>query len=1075
MNDLLDRAENELLSQRPLVAIDYALEVVSRRREMGISDLPLGDIIALFVKSILVKIGGTRVGPLRDNEVDILFDQNLSQENQHFNAICLLRLLCTDDQYFRENPQFHDKTFRLFDNVFSKDLYKQLKIEIKDQNYKKESKLKDAVPKIESKLDNIVSSLNSLDMVPTFRKRFMQTMNGQLSKAILWPFLPERLLGISLDEIFSSIEQYRKSEVINILASFDKAQRILEAYLKEVERHGTIYGQRYLKRFVSTIQDLIKKHFDNSAASKPAKLVIEKTEKNYPLHLAGSAVGLRFSLKNLGPGHAFEVSLEFTTSDNLKIKHVQTYLGHVEPTSVNVEISAQVVSPESIALISVEVKWNNFDGSTGDSSFDFELNAQRSNIPWEDLSKKEPYNLEPVTTEEELVGRRDVISQLLARIKAKSMGSFYLSGQKRVGKTSVINVLAKLLLSTITSDFLVLNLDRGDYISADPNEVVNSLGAKICSLIRKSDKRFTHLEIPVFDGALSPLTDFLDSILDIAPSYRILFILDEFDELPIGLYKRGPIGDAFFSTIRSISGKPPFGFILVGGERMQFIMSCQGDILNKFQAKRLDYFGKEEHWADFQELVRRPVQKWVDISDDAVVALYERTAGHPFFTKCIAGPLFTTMVSRRDCHVTRWEVEETISHILRSGSIGSNVFMHFWRDGIFETGDRQEEVVFRRRRILLALAENYRKKGSSSKDDILSSDLVASMDPVLVGSDLREFERRQVLVVKDGSYDCKIPFFKEWLKERGINEIIDSFPQLDEILIRKREEDEAYVRSPEVVELVDTWGFYKGRRITEDLVRTWLGQFDTNVKQRLMFRILKNLYFYTEDRIRSKMKEAHGIVVRGIVREIQEAERKRRDVLISYLDHPGKSGAVYAKMYADENDIYYRNVVERKSLARVLREPGRAKILVFLDDFIGTADAACKHFKELSGECGAILRERQVKVFFIAVCGFETAQAKIESTLDKVNLPIHVHICDVMDESARVFSESSKFFPDSRERNQAKVIAWEYGSYLTRKAPLGYGDSEAAVVFPHSCPNNSLPILWSLSTAPQWKPLFNRS
>jgi len=37
---------------------------------------------------------------------------------------------------------------------------------------------------------------------------------------------------------------------------------------------------------------------------------------------------------------------------------------------------------------------------------------------------------------------------------------------------------------------------------------------------------------------------------------------------------------------------------------------------------------------------------------------------------------------------------------------------------------------------------------------------------------------------------------------------------------------------------------------------------------------------------------------------------------------------------------------------------------------------------------------------------------------------------------------------------------------------LGYGNSQATVVFEQSCPDNTLPILWAKSR--DWKPLFER-
>lgn len=1072
IKNVLDKAKMEL-DNRPVVAIDYALRAFSVAKREKVSHFRLDLILKVFVQAVRFKILGIEADSLRYHSINSLFDRSLRRQDKRFVAICLLRLLCVNHEYFRKNSELYVKTFDLFDKELSEDLYKRLKIGIKEQTYEKESKLKDAVPKIESDLDNIVLCFNSLEMISGLRERFMKTINSPLSKAIILPFVPKELVTSRLDEIFKSVEKYRESTNLDTLREFQEAQQVLGAYLQAANNYETTYSVRYLGGLAEKLKELLEKDFYENPVSKPADLTIRKSEKKYPFGVINADVDLQFIVQNIGPGYAFDISLEFRTTDNLQIKHPRYYLGHLEPTCLDIEIPGKVVSAEEIALVSVEVYWTNFDRTSGKRTFEFDLQGQRSDIVWEDLVNEEPYSLEPVTTGAELVDRKEIINQLLAQARAKSVGSSYIYGQRRVGKTSIVKTLKTHLMNLNLSDYLAVYIEVGKCIHPDPAKTIEFLGKRICREIKRADNRFSELKVPDFSGALSPLVDFLDQVLEIAPNYRTLFILDEFDELPLDLYKRGPVGNAFFLTIRSISGDPSFGFVLVGGEKMEFIMSCQGDVLNKFQAIPLDYFSREKHWVDFQELVRMPVSRWIEVSDDALVALYEETRGNPYFTKLICGSLFKMMVERRDCHVTHAEVEDAKDRSLES--VKSNSFQHFWEDGIFESGDREEEISIRRRKVLLCIADAYRRRGIAMKKDILASEIGNSLDPPLAESDLREFERRQVLIVEDSSFDCKVPFFKEWLIKKGIRDIITSFSDLDAILKRKQQEEEAYVGSEEIVELVGTWGLYQGRRITEDLVRVWLRQFGDNTNQRLMFRILKNISFYTEDHIRSKMKEAHGIVIRGLVRRIEAGKRRRGDILVSYLDSPGKSGAYYAKLYADENEIYVNNVVERGRLRKALETRQEVQALVFVDDFMGTGDSASEYFKKIAEECGEVLRNRRgLRTFFITVCGFRTAQVKVEGTLVQCSLPVKVHTCDPLDESAKCFSERSQIFPDAVERNQAKTIADEHGRRLVKRNPLGYGNCQATVVFAHSCPNNSLPILWKESKNPPWKPLFKR-
>jgi hypothetical protein len=556
---------------------------------------------------------------------------------------------------------------------------------------------------------------------------------------------------------------------------------------------------------------------------------------------------------------------------------------------------------------------------------------------------------------------------------------------------------------------------------------------------------------------------------------RILFILDEFDEIPVELYRRGPLGDSFFLTLRTVSGKPWVGFMLVGGERIDFIKNCQGDTLNKFREILVDYFDKEEHWADYQELVRRPTKHWLEITDGALLALHEQTAGNPYFTMCICRELVTIALARRDCFITRREVvEEAVPLALKHIGTG---FYHFWEDGIFEpTGDRVEEISIRRRRVLLAAASVLRDHEKAGKEQVAAQDVIrAELDESALEYELRRFVQRRVLVEDNGLYDCKVPLFRKWLKGSGVRAILTTFSDLDTILERRQREEEAYVQSEDIVRLLSNWELYQGVRITEDRVRDWLAQFGNYVNQRLMFRILEGLEFYSDDRIRTKLREAHGIVRRGLVWHREKGQRKRGDILISYLDSPGKSGGGrYAKLYADENSIYYENVVERDKLAEVVSQRKGVQAVVFIDDFIGTGKSAQAYIRRLAEESGEVLRKTDLKLYFIAVVGFQESQKKIEKVIAECGLSIDVHLCDPLDSSVRCFGEDSRTFPDEMERLQAMRIAHEHGARIVRENPLGYGDCQTAVVFSESCPNNNLPILWAESSDPPWRPLFKR-
>lgn len=193
------------------------------------------------------------------------------------------------------------------------------------------------------------------------------------------------------------------------------------------------------------------------------------------------------------------------------------------------------------------------------------------------------------------------------------------------------------------------------------------------------------------------------------------------------------------------------------------------------------------------------------------------------------------------------------------------------------------------------------------------------------------------------------------------------------------------------------------------------------------------------------------------------------------MDAPSKSGARYAKLYADENEIYFDQVVERSNLFEQMQGMNEnPRALVFVDDFVGTGQSAKEYFDDVFKEVGREVSKRNWQVFFIAVIGFQKAKKELIDHCAASGIPITIHFCDTLDEESRCFQENSEIFPDPIERKTAKDVVLQIGLQLEPKWPLGYKDSQALVVFDDTCPNNTIPILWAHSLKGNWTPLFRR-
>jgi hypothetical protein len=1058
-------------STNPLALIDAVLGQFSL---FGQADPELEQQEELFGRlcdAILRASLGENYRP-NTNPVQALFNKASDKRARKLGAVTLLRLLAANDSLFGRQD-FRVKSFQLFDEELVNDIYPQLGLDTRQQPFEKMGTLKSVAPSIEAEIGASVNSLETIQGLASYRHKIMRIIHSPKFKTFVCLFLPPSLLESRLDELFRSLEEYLSLQYTDPEVSLGQAevsQKLIEKYIAESENFGTKYSIDLLGGLGRKLLALLKQDIALNPLTMPANVSVRAADKKYPLESTGLSFNLKVVIENEGPGYALNLTIAIEEITSVRSGNTELYLGRLKPGSIVVDLPVTVESPTDSVLAVFRLNWINGDQSKQEHEEYLTFAAQRADVPWEAIRSEDPYNLDPAETEQDLVGRSEILGQLSTQVLGKTMSSSYLHGQKRVGKTSIVRTLKTNLEQTFQSDYSVLYLESGDYIHPDARRTVENLGRRICQRVIDEDARFKAIDIPEFDGALSPLSEFLDNIHRIAPDFKVLIVLDEFDELPLELYKRGDVGDSFFLALRTISNKSASAFILVGGERLELVLSRQGDRLNKFLSYRVDYFDREQHWSDFQDLVRRPVTGWLEIVDGALEGLYEQTAGNPYFTKLICRSMFRLAVSRRDAYVTRREVDEAARITLRT--VTTNSFQHFWEDGILEVEARAEGMSINRRKCLLALAEAIRDTGVAQHNDLLKRCVGYDLSAGAMESELRDFERRQVLVRDGECYTFKVPFFSAWLVETGIREIVTQVIDHDAHLKFKQTELSAYVADEEISSLIDGWGLYHGQRITKERVRSWLQQFATDHERRLIFKILQHTTLYSDDAIRSKLRTAHGIINRGLVQTLEAGRRKRADIVVSYLDGPAKSGAWLAKLYADENEIYSSNVVERSKLCAYLAGEERTQALVFIDDFVGTGDSVSDYFKELKSEAGEQLNREDLRIFFVALTGFSAGIEKIDDVLKQLDLPVKFHVCDPLSDADKCFADDSHVFITPEERSDAADVAFRYGGRLVRNAPLGYGDSQATIVFSHNCPNNSLPILWAETK--EWKPLFRR-
>lgn len=995
-----------------------------------------------------------------------LFDVHLSPSTRGVIAAIFWRAL--DSLTFEQHDQH--RIIDLFDDVYGKAsrMYSDLGITVKDQPYKKLSALRDAATRFEGDFDAIIKGVATVDHINRARQGFMKLLNGTVGATLVRPFLAQTAERTTLDRLFGAVTAYLEASPAELLPKRDAALTLLREYAATAENLGTRYARR-LARFADRIAKAIDEHFASSPATKPAALTATVVNKKHSLANIGAEVVLGIAVTNDGPGHAFDMHLRIE-ADSLHPDQDDHYVGVLPVGTRIVDVACTVRSPVLRENLYATLTWHDFDETPREAVTILEFTAQRADIDWDALARLNPYHLQPVEDERELAGRDDVLHKLIAQASGPSVGSSFISGQRRVGKTSIVKTFKHQIARERPGFIIVVYLEVGEYVDYTGPDTIKYLGKKLCTSLQDADERLAALPLPVFEHALAPFTDFLAGATRLIPDLRVLFILDEFDELPVDLYRRSMSGSPLFLTIRTVSGKPQFGFVLVGGETMSGIIATQGQQLNKFAPIRVNYFDRQSNWRSFIDLVRRPVQDWIEITDDALETLWEHSAGNPFFTRVICRELFHLLVQRRDSHATSREVTDAIHTAINDSAV--NMFSHFWDDGIVAPSPAAaEDTSVARRKVLLALGQVRREGKPATATAIAAAAETFGLPPELTQHELRDFVRRDVLVADGLVYRCKVGLFERWLQEKGHFEVMTTILDRDASLAYRSAEGKAYVTSAEIVNVVRRWGKYQGNPISEDQVRMWLLQFGPNVAQRRMFQLLEQITFYSDSVVRKRMRTAHtDHVTRGLTWMIEEGEKRRTDILVNYVDGPYKRGVHYAKLYANENDILATNVTSPAKLPLMLGGNHRLQALVIVDDFLGTGESAIDHFRNIEHDVRIANDRRPLRVVFVAVAGFQAGKEALHDYLQTLGFPVTVHVSDLLGPEARCFDDKSTVYPSATERDDALQLVLPQGEKLFASGPLGRGDCQATVVFEATCPPHSLPILWA--ETPTWTPLF---
>jgi hypothetical protein len=963
------------------------------------------------------------------------------------------------------------------------DFCKAYKVDTKQQGFEKADVLRTIHGDICTKLDILRVPLGTLEAIISTRQAVQKVLNAQIVAAYLQPFDHQRVT-IFINALYSDIKDLLDTEDHTFLPKLQALRRTIEEHINWAKSSRTFLTEEYIGPFLEAASNAV----DHAEASSSSRFRSEiagaggdknfALEKRYPLRDTKRVSKIAIPLINKGPGIATNVRAAIATPSDALLGSAEVNLGEIPPGRFALAVEVWPSRPLPELKLQIEVSWSYLANTERLSEvFTVLVRSQASEVDWAELEKREPYSTSPAEGSE-FVGRREKVQTLSSRLLRDRMQSSYITGQKRVGKSSLALAVRDELQKQ--ANVASLYLEYGEISDVDPLATMRNLGMRLADFLVK------HLPPALapsgldFSGSLAPLSRICDTLLSETPNQRFVIILDEFDELPPEIYRPGPLAETFFSNLRTLAAKRNLAFMLIGGENMPFIVEAQGDQLNKFVREGLSYFSRVDDWSDFRDLVRGSVRADINWTESATNEIYTLTSGHPYYAKLLCARVYSTAVTERDTEVTTEEVRRAFAVLV--SSLDTNSFAHLWKDGLTGTRGEVESNALQRCRLLVAMGRILRAKKPVTERSINENKHTIALAGSSITPILRDFCRREILTEQGGVYTIGLPLFREWLAQSGVTSLIGDTLRDELAAGLQQSEDAAYVHDDEIQRLTDAWPLYRGHVVSVDEVRRWLHQAPLYREQRMLFKLLKNLRFFSEIEIREKLALAHSLVAQSLPGFARKGMAdRRRDVLVTYVDGPAKSGHYYASRYAEQNLLPSECVKEMTGFEiQLLNHEEKTGTIVngviIVDDIVGTGRSLASNVSRFVDSHRELLAVRNLAVVIVVVCATPDGERYLREVLAGLPHPrIELRICEPLSPQNFAFRHGNGVWETFDEESEAKALCTRLGAQISRNAPLGYVDQGLLVVFPDTCPNNSLPILHGESSREgAWQPLFRR-
>jgi hypothetical protein len=704
-------------------------------------------------------------------------------------------------------------------------------------------------------------------------------------------------------------EGYERNDDAEVLARAPE-------FVANVKSHTPAAGDPRLRSSVWTsavgpilnhVAELVAEAMSRGEIALAPALQLRNGSTKADLRYLGSEIFLSFALRNSGRGHAYDVSLQSTPGES------PAHLTLVEPGGpfdvapggeqlVRLRLLLSSPTPH----VAVPVTWLCQTSTGREATFpdDIAVAQQVTEPNWDELISDPPYSLNPIRRPDRLYGRDAALRALT--LAAMSGASKFVWGQKRIGKTSLLQVLAAKLSERPDATCVLLRM--GEIASLHEGELARVVAQR---LVGDSDA-VSVPPVSEFGAGMGRLVPFAEALVTKKPNRKFVVVIDEFDDLDPSFYT-GERGKQFVKALRSLS-EVGLTFFFVGSERMDAIFNRHQADLNKWTNVKLDRIDSR---TECRALIVNPVATALEFSQQAVDFVIDYCGGNPFYINNFCYQIFERCLQERRTFVDDNDTEAVRHQLLRA--LGATNFSHFWEDNPLLGREERRKAIAENCIALTCISTLGGRY--EDQEELLEAQDSLPLAAGLTASDVElrhaceRLTARGILSASQesggGGYVIQLKIFREWLSENAVSKLLP-------LWTAHRENERAAARAepakPETPDVApDVSGFvipeddilavsqrllFCGRQKDVAELRSWLRQFDDEARIEVAFLLLKRLSEkgFINEGAKSLALARLEEIVRARRREVGggawKIERGRLDNLcLTYVDSELKSGA----------------------------------------------------------------------------------------------------------------------------------------------------------------------------------------